>query len=49
MTDAGYSVCTVSFTKAPKEERPYMTEGQRKKGVMAGLGSANGQALNCMI
>jgi hypothetical protein len=49
MTDAGYLVYTVSFTKDLSEERLYMTEGCRKKGEMAGLGSANGQVPNCMI
>ena len=49
MTDAEFSVCTVSFTKGQNEERPCTIAGRRKNGEMAGLGSANGQAPNCMI
>jgi len=37
MTDAGYSVCTVSSIKALKEERPCTTDERRKKDEMAGL------------
>ena len=48
-TDAGYSVCTDFFTKAPKEERHCTTEGYRKKGEMVGLESVNGQVWICMI
>jgi len=42
MTDAGYSACTVSSTKGPKEERLCKTKGCRKKGEMAGLESISG-------
>jgi hypothetical protein len=40
---AGFLICTVSFIKGLKEERFCKTKDHRKKGVMAGLESANGQ------
>ena len=42
-TDAESLVCTDSSIKAPKEERPCMTEGCGKKGETAGSGSAGGR------
>jgi hypothetical protein len=36
MIGAGFLVCTVSFIRGLKEGMPFMIEGHRKKGEMAG-------------
>ena len=42
-TGAESLACIVFFTKGLKEGIPFMIDGHRKKGEMAGYGSVNGR------